>query len=231
MYFLFTTVLTASFLVCAEFTAVTFAPAVVLTALYLYLFSVYFKRFRRTAIFIPLVLLSVSIHISFFLIELQKDYIKDVSIWILASLVITVSGIMAYGTKSISGITAITNMAVPIFITLLILAVINILSGEITNNAVIGNNIYQYFITVISPPSTALALLYMHKCSFKKMFPAFVSSIVFAVCFFLFDSPFFRAIALNFIAPLIIAVELLVIKETVLPSQESINKNQAVNMQ
>lgn len=225
MYFLFTTVLTASFMIVAEFTAVCFVPAVMLTALYLYLFSLYFSRFRRTKVFIPLILISLSMHITFFLIELHKSYIKDVSIWVLALLLTAVCGFIAFGTSSKSGITAITHMAVPLFFALIGFAIINLLTGEITTSSLMGKNIYQYFMTVVIPPSTALSLTYMHKCRYRQIYPAFVSAIVISVSFFLFDAAFFKAIALNFIAPLIISVEMLVIKESILPRRDMLDKN------
>ena len=233
MYFLFATALTASFLLLAEVTAVCFSLTLLLTALYLKLFSVYFlsgrkkrcpPKHRSAAVFLPLVLLSLSVHIAFFLIELQKSYIKDISIWLLAAMIILLCGIMSFGTRSSTGITAITNMSVPVFFTLLLIAAVNLLSGEVTHNPVVGNNVYQYYITVLSPPSAALAVTYMHPCRFAKLYPAFVSAVAVSASFFLIDSPFFKAVAINLVAPFIIASEMLVIKETILPSAETAAK-------
>lgn len=229
MYFLFATVLTASFLVYAEISAICFFLSIVLTVFYLYLFSLYFCCCGKTAFFIPLVFVSLSMHITFFLIELHKSYIKDISIWILALLLVVVCGFIAFGTRSKTGITVITNMSSPIFIVLIILSAIAVLTGTLTSNPLIGGNIYQYVLTIISPPSTALTLTYMHRCRFKKIYPAFVTSIAITSCFLLFDAPFFKSIALNFIAPLIIAAEMMIIKETILPSIKSEEKNTSSN--
>jgi hypothetical protein len=83
MYFLFTTVLTVSFLIKSEFTAVTFTAEVLYTVAYLILFSVYFQKNRDIHVFIPLLLVSFALHLVFFLMELQKDYIKGINVWIL----------------------------------------------------------------------------------------------------------------------------------------------------
>ncbi|HAN21507.1 MAG: hypothetical protein A2Y15_00730 [Clostridiales bacterium GWF2_36_10] len=223
MFFLFATVLTASFLICAEFSAICFISSILLTVFYLYLFSLYFFCCQKTAVFVPLILVSLSMHITFFLIELHKSYIKDVNIWVLALFLVVVCGFMAYGTRSKTGVAAITYMASPVFIILSLLSAIAVLTGKLTLSPLFGENIYQYVFTVVSPPSTAIVLTYMHRCRFKKIFPAFVTSIAISICFFLFDAPFFKATTLNFIAPFIIASEMLLLKETILPSEESKN--------
>lgn len=225
MYFLFTTVLTASFLINIKFTAVGFTATLLLTVLYLYLFSVYFRCCRKTTAFVPLILASISIHITFFLIEMVSRYIKDVNIWILAAILIFVCVLMASGSKLTTGIGVIANMSSPIFFMLIALTIIVILSGKTAENPIWDGNIYQYISIIITPPSTALTLNFMQKCRFRKQWPAFVSAVAITVFFYLFDTPFFKNIALTFIAPVIIASEMLVIKETILPSQETIDNN------
>ena len=103
MYFLCTTVLTASFLIKSEFTAVTFAVEVLYTVAYLTLFSVYFRKNKDIRVFVPLLLLSFALHIVFFLKELQKNYIKGVNIWILVGLLLIVCIYIAFGTSSRTG--------------------------------------------------------------------------------------------------------------------------------
>lgn len=225
MYFLFSTVLTSSFLIYAELSAICFVVTLLLTVLYLYLFSVYFRCCHKTAAFLPLILISLSMHITFFLLEQINKYIKDISIWILALLLVTVCGMIAFGNRKNTGIGAITNMSVPVFFLLTIFAAIAVLSFKTTEYPLWGSNIYQYVLTIVSPPSTALALNYMQRCRFKKMWPAFVTSVTITICFILFDAPFFKNLALTLIAPFVIAAEMLIIKETVVPSQESIAKN------
>jgi hypothetical protein len=225
MYFLFTTVLAASFLIKSEFTAVTFAAEVLYTVAYLILFSKYFQKNHHIHVFIPLLLVSFSLHLVFFLMELQKDYIKGINIWILVLLLYAVCLYIAFGTSSNTGITAFTHMCSPIFFILLFLAIINILTGKLSENPVIGKSIYQYFLSIISPPSVALTLTYMHKCCFKKIYPAFISALGIAVFFFLMDAPFFRSIALNFTAPVLISAELLAIKEAILWRKDLLDKS------
>jgi hypothetical protein len=161
---------------------------------------------------------------------MRKDYVKDVSIWVLAFILVAVCFLIAFGSRSISGITAFTNMSVPVFFTVLIIMLISIVTGNVTVAPVVGNNIYQYLILVVSPPSTALSLFYMHRCRFIRTYPAFVSAIVLTVCLFLFDSPFFKAVALNLMAPFVISAEMLLLKETVFPSKESIEKNKEMEV-
>jgi len=230
MYFLFSTVITASFLINAKLSALAFIVSLLLTLIYLYLFSIYFRCCQKTVAFIPLVLTSMSMHITFFLLELVNKYIKDISIWILAFLLIIVCSIIAFGTRSNTSIGAIANMSVPIFFLLVAFTLICLFTGEITTIPLCEVNIYQYILIIISPPSTALTLTYMQRCRFKKIWPAFVTSIAIMACFILFDAPFFKNIALTFIAPILIASEMLVIKETVFPSQESIDKKTKANI-
>lgn len=225
MYFLFTTVLTASFLIKSEFTLVTFAAEVLYTVAYLILFSVYFQKTRDIRVFIPLLLISFALHLVFFLMELQKDYIKGINIWILVLLLLIVCIYISFGTSSNTGITAFKNMGSPIFFVLLFLVIINILTGKPAENPVVGKSIYQYFLSIISPPSAALSLTYLHSCRFKKIFPAFLSALAIAVFFFLLDAPFFRSIALNFTAPILMSAELLAIKETILWRRDILDKS------
>lgn len=115
MYFLFSTVLTASFLVKSEVTATTFIPEVLFTIIYLILFSIYFQKNQTIICFVPLLLASVSLHTVFFLMELKKNYIKDINTWILALLLAALCLYIAFGTSSKTGITAFTHMCTPIF--------------------------------------------------------------------------------------------------------------------
>lgn len=225
MYFLFSTVLTASFLIKAEFTAVTFAVEVLYTVAYLMLFSIYFRKNRDIRVFIPLLLLSFALHIVFFLKELQQDYIKGINVWIMVGFLLIVCIYISFGTSSNTGMTAFAHLCSPIFFVLLFLAAINILTGKPAENPVVGKSVEQYFLSIISPPSAALSLLYMHPCRFKKIFPAFISSLTIAVFFFLIDAPFFREVALNFIAPVLISAELLAIKETILWRKDLLDKS------
>ena len=225
MYFLFSTVLTASFLVYAELSAVCFVLTLLFTVLFLYLFSVYFRCCTKTVVFMPLVTLSLSMHIVFFLLEQTNKYIKNVSIWVLCALLLIVCGFMCFGNRKISGINAVTLMSGPVFFLLAVFALISVLGFKTAQIPLWSGNLYQYIFTFISPPSTALALNFMHRCRFKKIWPAFVSSVLITVCFSLFDSAFFKNLALTFIAPFIISAEMLLIKETFLPSRETIDRN------
>jgi len=225
MYFLCTTVLTASFLIKSEFTAVTFAVEVLYTVAYLTLFSVYFRKNKDIRVFVPLLLLSFALHIVFFLKELQKNYIKGVNIWILVGLLLIVCIYIAFGTSSRTGMTAFKHLCSPVFFALLFLAFINVIAGKPADNPVVGKSVEQYFLSIISPPSTALSLLYLRPSRFYKLFPAFMSALSIAVFFFLIDSPFFRAIALNFIAPILISAELIAIKETILWRKDLLDEN------
>ena len=225
MYFLFTVLLTASFLIKAEFSAVCFSAELILTALYLYLFTLYFKHYKKILSFIPVVLLSLSMHITFFLQELHQSYIKDINFWLLAVLLITVSGLIAFGMSSKSGITAFAHMCTPLFFITIVLGGIGSVTGKIVTAPVIGSNIYQYYFTAISPLSVSLTLIYLHNCRYRKIFTSFFSATVIAVFFFLFDSPFFQSVVINFSAPMLIAAEMSVIKEAILPRKDFLDKN------
>jgi hypothetical protein len=116
-------------------------------------------------------------------------------------------------------------MCSPIFFALLFLAIINILTEKPAENPVVGKSFSQYFLSILSPPSAVLSLTYLHSSRFKKIFPAFMSALTIAVFFYLFDSPFFRAIALNFTAPVLLSAELLAIKETILWRKDLLDKS------
>lgn len=221
MFFLFATILTALFLTGTEFSAAGFTGQIVLTALYIPIFAAYFKKCRRTLLFIPLIAASAALHAMAFLFYISTDYIKDVNIWILAGILAAVCLPIAMGTRSRSGITALTHMAVPIFFVLVLLALFGSFSGKITEPPLIGEDLLQYIISAVSPASAVFSLYYIGGKGAKKAFPAYFAAIVLAVSFYLFDSPFFRAAAMNFCAPLLIAAQLLVIKETFLPVRDT----------
>lgn len=225
MYFFFSTVLTASLLIYTELSAVSFVATLLLTVFYLFLFSVYFRCCQKTVVFLPLVLVSVSMHIAFFLLEQINKFIKEINIWVLALFLIIVCGIIVYGNNKNKGFVSIKNMSVPVFFLLVFVAVIAVISFKTNDYPLWSGNLYQYILLMVSPPSTAFALNYIHQCRFRKMWPAFVTAVAITVCFLLFDSPFFKNIALTFVVPFIISAEMIVIKETILSNRQGIKES------